>query len=89
MGDVGEPGAGPSGRQAVPQRRLAGRRQRRAAGETSPTATVTAASPCQPSTIAPKSIEIRSPSRSTSARDGMPCTIRSLTEEQMTAGKPW
>ena len=55
-------------------------------GATSPTGTEMAASPCQPSTMAPKSIEIRSPGASFSAADGMPCTTRSLTEAQMTAG---
>ena len=48
-----------------------------------------AASPCQPSTIAPQSIEIRSPSRSIAFGDGMPCTISSFTEVQIVAGKPW
>jgi hypothetical protein len=37
-----------------------------------------AASPCQPSTIAPQSIETRSPSRSTRV-PGTPCTTSSLT----------
>ena len=59
------------------------------AGSTSPTGTVTAASPCQPSSTAPQSIEIRSPSRSTCCGDGMACTTCWLTEEQIDAGKPW
>ena len=54
-------------------------------GDTSPTATVIAASPCQPSTIAPQSIEMTSPSSSTRA-PGIPCTTSSLTEAQMVAG---
>ena len=57
-------------------------------GETSPTGTVIAASPCQPSTIAPQSSETRSPSRS-SRSPGMPCTTSSFTEVQIEAGKPW
>ena len=57
-------------------------------GRTSPTGTVIAASPCQPSTIAPQSMETRSPSRS-SRSPGMPCTTSSLTEVQIEAGKPW
>ena len=48
-----------------------------------------AESPCQPSTIAPKSIESRSPSASTSAELGMPWTTRSLTDAQIVAGYPW
>ena len=75
VGDVGEPATDPGGRDAVPQRGPAGLRQRRGPGPTAPTPTVTAASPCQPSTIAPKSSEIRSPSASTSCRLGMPCTM--------------
>ena len=56
-----------------------------ASSGTSPTAIVTAASPCQPSTIAPQSIETMSPSAITRS-PGMPCTISSLTETQMVAG---
>ncbi len=55
---------------------------------TAPTATVIAASPCQPSTMAPQSIEITSPSASTCA-PGMPCTTWSLTDVQMVPVKPW
>ena len=55
---------------------------------TSPTGTVIAASPCQPSTIAPQSIEIRSPSASTRP-PGMPCTISSFTDAQIEPVKPW
>ena len=55
---------------------------------TSPTATVVAASPCQPSTIAPQSMEMTSPSASTRS-PGMPCTTSSLTEAQIDPGKPW
>ena len=57
----------------------------RTSSGTSPTATVTAASPCQPSRIAPQSIEMMSPSPSTRP-PGMPCTISSLTEAQMEPG---
>ncbi len=56
-----------------------------------PTATVIAASPCQPSRIAPQSIEIRSPAFSTLS-PGMPCTTSSFTEAQITPGNhrpPW
>ena len=56
-----------------------------ASAETSPTATVIAASPCQPSTMAPQSIEIRSPSTSTRS-PGMPWTTSSLTDAQIVAG---
>ena len=47
--------------------------------------TVKAASPCQPSTMAPQSIETRSPSSSTCG-PGMPWMTTSLTEAQITAG---
>jgi hypothetical protein len=57
-------------------------------GPTAPTGTEIAASPCQPSTMAPQSIETRSPSRS-SRSPGMPCTTSSFTEVQIEAGKPW
>jgi hypothetical protein len=50
---------------------------------------VTAASPCQPSRIAPQSTEIRSPSARIWVAAGMPCTICSFTEAQIDAGKPW
>ena len=56
---------------------------------TGPTATVRAASPCQPPTIAPQSIEIRSPSASRALSLGMPCTIWSFTDVQIVAGYPW
>ncbi len=59
------------------------------AGISAPTPKVNAESPCQPSRIAPQSMDTRSPAASTSAADGMPCTTRSLTDEQMLAGKPW
>ena len=57
-------------------------------GGTSPSATVIAASPCQPSMIAPQSMETTSPSASTRS-PGIPCTTSSLTEVQMVPGKPW
>ncbi len=50
--------------------------------------TVIAASPCQPSTIAPQSMEMTSPSASPRS-PGMPCTTSSLTEAQIEPGKPW
>ena len=53
-----------------------------------PTMTEIAASPCQPSTIAPQSMEIRSPSAST-REPGMPCTTSSLTDVQSAPVKPW
>ena len=59
------------------------------AATSGPTPNVTAESPCQSSRIAPQSMDTRSPAASTSSADGMPCTTRSLTEEQMLAGKPW
>ena len=61
---------------------------RAASSDTSPTGAVKAASPCQPSTIAPQSMEMMSPSSST-VGPGMPCTIASFGEAQITAGKPW
>ena len=53
-----------------------------------PTPVVNAASPCQPSTIAPQSIEITSPSCSTRG-PGMPWMISVFTLAQITAGNPW
>ena len=58
-------------------------------GSTSPTGTVTAESPCQPSRMAPQSMEMTSPSRSARASVGMPWTTSSLTEAQIVAGNPW
>ncbi len=55
---------------------------------TSPTPTVIAASACQPSMIAPQSIETMSPASSTRG-PGMPCTTTSFGEMHATAGKPW
>ena len=57
-------------------------------GSAVPTITVRAESECQPSTIAPPSIEMMSPSCSTRP-PGMPWTTSSLTEVQIVAGKPW
>ena len=57
-------------------------------GISSPTPNVIAESPCQPSTIAPQSMDTRSPAARVSVGDGMPCTTRSFTDEQMLAGKP-
>jgi len=51
-----------------------------------PTPTVSAASACQPPTLAPQSIETTSPSPSTREELGMPCTISSLTQAQIVAG---
>ena len=51
-----------------------------------PIAIVTAASPCQPPTIAPASIESRSPAASLTPASGMPCTIWQLTDVQIVAG---
>ncbi len=62
--------------------------RRAASAETSPTAAVKAASPCQPSTMAPQSMEMMSPSSST-VGPGMPCTMTSLGDAQITAGNPW
>ena len=56
------------------------------AGMSAPTPNVTAASPCQPSMMAPQSIDTRSPWTSISSADGMPCTTRSFNDEQMLAG---
>ena len=47
----------------------------------------TAESPCQPSIIAPQSIDTMSPSSITRG-PGMPCTTSSLIDTQLTAGKP-
>ena len=47
-----------------------------------------AASPCQPSTIAPASMEMMSPSLRTVLSSGMPWTTTSLAEVQMVAGNP-
>ena len=47
--------------------------------------TVIAASPCQPSMIAPQSIERMSPSSRT-VPSGMPWTMTSFGEAQITAG---
>ena len=55
----------------------------------SPIGTVTAASACQPSMIAPQSIDRMSPSSSTTASLGMPCTITSFGDVHTTAGNPW
>ena len=57
----------------------------RSASSAWPTVKLTAASPVQPSSSAPKSMLTRSPSRSRYL-SGMPCTITSLTEAQITAG---
>ena len=58
---------------------------RASSGSISPTPAVNAASPCQPSTIAPQSIETMSPSSSRWG-PGMPCTITSFGDAQITAG---
>ena len=57
-------------------------------GEIFPTAYVHALSPTQPSTMAPVSMEMMSPSLSTTLREGMPCTICSFTDAQMEPGNP-
>ena len=49
---------------------------------------VQALSPTQPSTMAPVSMEMMSPSLSTTLREGMPCTICSFTDAQMEPGNP-
>ncbi len=54
---------------------------------TVPTGTVIAESPCQPSTIAPQSMEMMSPSRSARPRRGIPWTTSSLMDAQIDAGK--
>ena len=51
-----------------------------------PTPKVIAASPCQPSSTAPQSMDTRSPGARISAAEGMPCTTRSLTDAQIDAG---
>ena len=55
-------------------------------GSICPTPTVIAASPCQPSTMAPQSREITSPSRRICCGAGIACTICSFTLEQIEAG---
>ena len=56
---------------------------RASSGSISPTPAVKAASPCQPSTIAPQSIETMSPSSSRTG-PGIPCTMTSFGEAQIT-----
>ena len=63
-------------------------RRRCFSGEMVPTAYVQALSPTQPSTTAPVSMEMMSPSLSTTAAEGMPWTICSLTDAQMEPGNP-
>ncbi len=77
----------PSRAAAIPAHRASSvtRISSETSGGTSPIATVIAASPCQPSTMAPQSMEITSPSTSTRL-PGMPCTTSSLTEAQIVAG---
>ena len=60
----------------------------RASSEISPTGMVRAASPCQPSMMAPQSMEMMSPSTSRYG-PGMPWTMTSFGEVQITAGYPW
>ena len=62
--------------------------RRTSSGSAVPTITVRAESECQPSTIAPPSIEMMSPSCRTRP-PGMPCTTSSFTEVQIVAGNPW
>ena len=57
--------------------------------EGSPTVRVTAESPCQPSRMAPQSMEMLSPAASARVGFGMPCTISSLIDAQMLPVKPW
>ena len=52
------------------------------------TPTVIAASACQPSMMAPQSMEMMSPDSST-VSPGMPCTTTSLGDAQITPGNPW
>ena len=52
----------------------------------SPTMTVTAESPWNPSQIAPKSSFSRSPSATVRSFEGIPCTISWLIEVQIDAG---
>ncbi|SLJ82623.1 Uncharacterised protein [Mycobacteroides abscessus subsp. abscessus] len=61
----------------------------RSASMIEPTPKVQAESPCQPSRMAPQSMDTRSPSARISSALGMPCTTRSFTDEQMEPGKPW
>src|SRR2546428_7563795 len=56
-------------------------------GSTWPTGTVTATSPWNPSTTAPRSSDTSAPSGS-GIPSGMPCTTSSFTEMQMLAGNP-
>ena len=53
-----------------------------------PTKRLTAESEWNPSKIAPKSRESRSPSRRTRSFEGIPCTISSFTEAQIVFVKP-
>ena len=58
---------------------------RRTAGGASPTAAVKAASETNPRQVTPRSMLTMSPSRSGSSQ-GMPCTSRSLTDQQIAPG---
>jgi len=58
----------------------------RSASSISATPTEIAASPCQPSTIAPQSIETMSPGSRRRFSLGMPCTISSFTDVQIVPG---
>ena len=55
-------------------------------GRPGPTMIVRAASPCQPATIAPQSMDTRSPAASSRSAAGIPCTISSFTEMHSVAG---
>ena len=58
---------------------------RRRSGDTSPTVTVSAESPCNPSSDTPKSMLTTSQAWMVRG-PGIPCTISSFTEMQITAG---
>jgi hypothetical protein len=60
----------------------------RAAGSgTAPTVKVRAASPCQPSTMAPASMDTSAPSRTRRVAEGMPCTTSASIETQIECRK--
>ncbi len=78
----------PSPRCPPPELRSAVSIKRIVNGSPAPTAIENAASPCQPLTIAPQSIDNRSPSCKTRS-PGMPWITSSFTDAHKTPGNPW
>ena len=88
VADVGQPGARPDLAIAASSAASVALTSRSASadGATPPTNTVTAESEWNPSQIAPKSSDRRSPSFTTRVRDGIPWTISWFTDAQIVAG---